>query len=232
MRAAWPRDGIIVYDHLKYSMSSLGSAPSRFASILDLIKSGLKRFAASQNRSSWAERGSWAQGYEGIFCIFLVALAFLFRDNPYLIYPQILYLLFLLLLLNLIAGKALDIGRFGKQLSAAVILANCGTIAAILSYSGEQASNLWVLFLLPIYTACILLDGREVAWVTIGAIAFNVVYYIFATFYWNSVTYFEISIKSAIFAFAAVTTWRVVLQERSSQSLLKRSSAELERTEH
>src|SRR5208282_4335346 len=144
--------------------------------------------------------GPASRRYESIFCIFLVMLAFLFRDNPYLIYPQILYLLLLLLALNLIAGKALAISRYGKQLSAGVILANCGTIAAILSYSGEQASNLWVLFLLPIYTACMLLDGREVAWVTVGAVGCNLIYYCFSTVNWDSITYFEVSIKSALLA--------------------------------
>src|SRR5262245_3184465 len=90
--------------------------------------------------------------YEVIFCIFLFALAFLYRDNNYLVYPQILYLLFALLSLNLSASLALR--RWGPRatLSVLFILANCGILTAILQYSGGEESNLWVLFLLPIYT--------------------------------------------------------------------------------
>ena len=216
---------------LRHSMPKIISILKRLVSALEMLVREMGSLLV-HIMPRYSQAGPLAHRYESVFCIFLVALAFLFRDNPYLVYPTILYLLLLLMALNLAASKALEVGRFGKELSALVILANCGTIAAILSYSGEQASNLWVLFLLPIYTACMLLDGREVAWVTSGAISCNVIYYIFATVYWSSVTYFEISIKTAILAFAAVTTWKVVLQERRSQQMLRVSSEELERSEH
>jgi PAS domain S-box-containing protein len=186
----------------------------------------------SQSRSAEARaETNRAHRYESVFVVCLILLAFLFRDNPYLVFPQIYYLLILLLALNLAAGAALRSDRFGKGLSAAAILANCGTISAILAYSGEHASNLWVLFLLPIYTACLLLDGREVVMITVGAIACNAIYNLSAETAWSDADYFEISIKSAILVFGAAATWRVVRQERSSRSQLKVSRTELERTE-
>ena len=173
-----------------------------------------------------------SQRYESAFCIFLAAIVFLFRDNPYLEYPQIFYLLLLLLGLNLSAGVALRVKGFGRQLAAALILGNCATIAAILSYSGEQASNLWVLYLLPIYTSCLLLDGREVALISLGAVLSNSLYYALSTVTWDAAVLFELLVKSAIFIFAAATTWKVVLRERSSRRLLVQSNEERERTEN
>ncbi len=164
-----------------------------------------------------------AHSFESIFCFFIILLAFLFRDNPYLVYPEILYLLTALAVLNLTAGIVLRFPRFGRGLATLIILANCGIIAAILSYSGEQASNLWVLFLLPIYTACLLLDGRSVAWITGGAIACNFLFCVFSSPFFDSVSYFELSIKSAIFIFAAAMTWSVAVREKSSQRMLERT---------
>jgi PAS domain-containing protein len=190
---------------------------------------------ATKSALSFPQEPEWDESvghrYESVFVVCLILLAFLFRDNPYLVFPQIYYLLVLLLGLNLAAGAALRSKRFGKNLSAAAIMANCGTIAAILSNSGEQASNLWVLFLLPIYTACILLDGREVVWITVGAVLCNAAYYFSAESAWNDVVCFEISIKSALLAFGAAATWRVVTQERRSRRMLGESGRELKRTE-
>lgn len=118
---------------------------------------------------------------------------------------------------------ALRIPRFGRSLAVVVILATCGTISVILSYSGEQASNLWILFLLPIYTACLLESGWPIFWITGGAVACNAAYYLLATPHWDSVVYFELLTKSAIFVFAAATTWSVALRERSSQRTLERT---------
>src|SRR5208282_83742 len=153
------------------------------------------RFAWLQSISSSNRPRNLAYLYETAFCLFLILLAYLFRYNLSLIYPQIIYLLVLLLASNLIAGVVLLIPRVGHDLAMAIIFLNCGTITAILLYSGPHAPHLWVLFLLPIYTACVLLDGWSVAWIALGTIACNALYHFLETRVWNSATYFEISIK-------------------------------------
>jgi len=159
--------------------------------------------------------------YEVVFCIFLLVLAFLYRDNGHLVYPQILFLLLLLLVLNLAAGLAFRQWPFSPWISAAVILSNCATITAILFYSGESESNLWVLYLLPIYTVCMLLSGREVLWVTAGAVLLNSVFCVFATDYWDAASIFNLSVKDAVFIFAAAVTWRVVKKDRKATTKLR-----------
>ncbi|OGR86562.1 MAG: hypothetical protein A3J74_04385 [Elusimicrobia bacterium RIFCSPHIGHO2_02_FULL_57_9] len=44
---------------------------------------------------------SLANKYETVFCLFMAAMAYLWRDNPNLSYPYILYLFLALLTLNL-----------------------------------------------------------------------------------------------------------------------------------
>lgn len=172
-----------------------------------------------------------AQKYETGFCVFLVILAFLCRENTHLVYPQILYLFVLLLALNLAAGVALRLRHFGEWLSALLVLANCGTITAILSYSGEHESNLWVLYLLPIYTACILLGRREVVWITTGAITFNAAYHAASAPAIDAAAYFALSLKSGLFIFAAASTWRIAIKHREARAELKVQDVQLSQAE-
>ncbi|MEK7746083.1 MAG: hypothetical protein AAB576_05405, partial [Elusimicrobiota bacterium] len=69
-----------------------------------------------------------AQRYESVLCVFLIALAFLWRDNPELQFPRVLYLLAALLVLNLAAGSSLRLWPTRKWLSAAITLSNCAVI--------------------------------------------------------------------------------------------------------
>lgn len=114
--------------------------------------------------------------YEAGFCVFMGALAFLGRDNPSLEYPAILHLFGVLMVLNLLAGIALRRRPDAPMISTGFILANCGVITAILAYSGGASSNLWVLYLLPIFTVCLLLGPRETVFITVGVVAFNAVF--------------------------------------------------------
>lgn len=181
-----------------------------------------------------ATRGSddaLAYKYEAVFCIFLAGMAYLGRENAELIYPEIFYLFLLLLSLNFSAILALRLWPSKEWLSALIILANCGTITAILSYSGGPRSNLWVLYLLPIYTVSMLLNGREVVWITAGAVGFNTVFYMFASDGWGAAVIFELFLKYGIFIFSAALTWRLVSAERRSFLKLRRHREELDRLE-
>ena len=172
-----------------------------------------------------------AHKYEVVFCIFLAAMAYLGRGNADMVYPNILYLFFLLLSLNFLAILALRLWPLKEWLSALIILANCGVIAGILSYSGGAQSNLWVLYLLPIYSASLLLHGREVAWITVGAICFNTVFYFVSSNLVDSAAIFEISLKNGLLLFSAALTWRLVSAERRSAFNLSRQREEMRRLE-
>jgi signal transduction histidine kinase len=162
--------------------------------------------------------------YEAGFVIFMAVLAYLGRDNPDLDYPQVLYLFILLMALNLLAGVALRLKPDVPLISAGFILANCGTITAILAYSGGESSNLWVLYVLPIFTVCLLLGARETAWITFGVVAFNAIFTLNES-QWNSpVAAFEIVLKSGFFIFTAMLAWRLVARDRIAHTQLQAES--------
>ncbi len=170
-----------------------------------------------------------AHRYESVFCIFLVILAFLWRDNPNLVYPQILCLFTLLLALNLLAGVSLRFWPSIERFSALSVLANCATVTTILSYSGGHNSNLWVLYLLPIYTTCMLLGAREVVWITTGVISFNTLYYLFSVPSSAAEATFALAIKSGIFVFAAAATRRITHKERMARQRVEAQRREIGR---
>lgn len=167
--------------------------------------------------------------YELSFAVLLAVLAFLGRANPALQYPQILYLFALLLALNLAAGASLRLKPGLAWLSAAFILANCGTITAILEYSGGPGSVLWVLFLLPIFTVCLLLGSKEAALVAAGVVLVNGAYTLLGREEPASVVAFELALKSGFFAITALVAWRLVSRERDSRRRLEAETGRADR---
>ncbi len=171
-----------------------------------------------------------ATQYETVFCIFMAALAFLWRDNPAIVFPQILTFFLMLFALNLGAGLSLRRWPQRHWIPALFIMANCAVITAILPYSGGAQSNLWVLYLLPISTACLLLDFRETLWITLGAIGFNAGFILLEGDR-GADAGFELLLKSGIFLFTAAVTWRLAEKDRRNRRQLQERKAELERLE-
>lgn len=132
------------------------------------------------------------------------------------------------MLLNLLAGVALRLRPESPLVSTAFILANCGTITAILAHSGGAASNLWVLYLLPIFTVCLLLGAREAAGITIGVVAFNAAFILSQTRGGWSIAAFEILLKSGFFTFTALLAWRLVAKDRNARAQLRSESQRAE----
>lgn len=172
-----------------------------------------------------------SQKYETIFCIFLAVAAFLYRDNPHLIYPQILYLLLALLSLNLCAGLVLRVLPAHSWLAALATMGNCAVITAIQAYSGGKDSNLWVLYLLPIYTACILLSGRQILLILLGVISFNTVFYDAPFPLWETSMFLNVALKTGVFSFAAAATWRIVMKDRRAREKLTAQRSDLQELE-
>ena len=97
--------------------------------------------------------------YEAVFCLSMAALAYLWRDNPAMVYPELLYRFLALMILNLAAGVCLRLSRGGFG-AAAFILGNGGGDLPPQIFGGPE-SNLWVLYLLPVFTSGLLLEERK-----------------------------------------------------------------------
>ncbi|MBI4376798.1 MAG: HAMP domain-containing histidine kinase [Elusimicrobia bacterium] len=181
----------------------------------------------NEPRYGWA-----AHKHQSIFCVFLIALAILWRENQTLVYPHILYSLLALLALNLASSLWLRMTRGGSQyVPAALILSHCGTITAALNYSGGPESNLWVLFLMPIFSACLLLSRREIFWIALGALAFNAVFYAAHADAWDQGWVFGVGLKSGILLFSAAAIYHVVARARKAERSLELRRQDLQRME-
>ena len=182
------------------------------------------------------EGGALAFRYEVIFCLFLAALVFLWRDNPTLDYPQVLYALLALLAANLATGLCLrrrsapprseaalsrDSARSPADwVLAAGVIANCAAVTAIVAYSGGTQSNLWMLYLMPVYTVCLFLSAREVAWVTAGVVSFIVAVHLAWAPAWDARLWFELCVKCAVLGSGAAAVWALASKERAGAARL------------
>ena len=158
--------------------------------------------------------------HEAAFSVFMGAIAFLWRGAGDFGNPALLGLFALLMAVNLAAGRALRRWPARRWLAAGIILANCAVVAGIVSLSGGGDSQFWVLYLLPVFSSCLLLGGRETLLVAAGAVAFNWAGAVPDSGVWGADDVFAAALKTAVLALAAAVTQRLAARERSSRAAL------------
>jgi signal transduction histidine kinase len=100
--------------------------------------------------------------YETVFSIFLLVLAFLCRRDSSIVYPDIVYVFVAFLGFNFLFDRYLKQRVQASPLAYSPIFVNGILITWALRFSGGPSSYLWVMYLLPIFTACLLYDRRGV----------------------------------------------------------------------
>lgn len=169
--------------------------------------------------------------FEAALGVALASLAFLSKDNPRLVLPDCLWLFLLLLASSLAASLAVRL-RPGRPLPAALALvASFVVVAAIQARSGGVESDLWVLFLLPIFSAAILLEGRETAWISAGAVLTNAAGLLAEPGSFGATGAFALVLKTCVLAGAAVATWSLSKSEREVRAKAAGQRSEIERLE-
>ena len=102
--------------------------------------------------------------YEVIFAVFMVALAYFYRDNPQIVYPRILYFFLLLLgsnfLFNYLLRRRASVNLWLIDL---ILLINFWLITGVMYYSGRGGSYFWVLYLLPVFAASLMASFKDAA---------------------------------------------------------------------
>lgn len=102
--------------------------------------------------------------YEVIFAVFMIALAYFYRDNPQIVYPRILYFFLLLLgsnfFFNYLLRRRASVNLWLIDL---ILLINFWLITGVLYYSGGGASYFWVLYLLPVFAASLMARFKDAA---------------------------------------------------------------------
>lgn len=158
--------------------------------------------------------------FEASVAIALAAAAFLWRENPSLDIPQVYWALGALLAVNLGAGVALRLGLGGSGLAAAATVADCTAVTAVVQYSGGRESVLWVLYLMPVYSACLLLDGRPTAWVVAGTAAFDAAFQFLRVERIGSEVWFTVFVQTGVLSAGGVALWRLASRQRGTAAAL------------
>ncbi|HBL17761.1 MAG: hypothetical protein A2X36_12245 [Elusimicrobia bacterium GWA2_69_24] len=172
-----------------------------------------------------------AHRYEIAVSVFLLALTFLWRDNPEFVFPEILYVIVLLLGVNLGTGVVMRRLPVGSWFFAPMTMANCAVITAALRCSGGAESRLWVLYLLPIFTSCLLLTGRQVLWVLLGTLTFNGAFHATAAAVFGRQELFELVLKSGVLVFSGAAGWKLASRQRAAAERADRQRLDLARLE-
>jgi two-component system C4-dicarboxylate transport sensor histidine kinase DctB len=176
-----------------------------------------------------ARAGSILVRYEAALWSVLGAMAYLARENADLVYPDILWLFAVLLGVSLVSAWAVR-RRPDRDLphAAFTVLSFC-VIAAIQSRSGGARSNLWVLYLLPLFSSALLLGGRELALLAAGATLCDAMLYAGPGAEWGASVAFELTVKTGVFWAAAGSVWYLAEAERRALARVDGQRAELER---
>ncbi|MDD5301900.1 MAG: HAMP domain-containing sensor histidine kinase [Elusimicrobia bacterium] len=169
--------------------------------------------------------------YEAALGVALASLAFLSKDNPQLVLPECLWLFLVLLATSLAASLAVRLRPERPLPAALALVASFIVVAAIQSQSGGSASDLWVLYLLPIFSAAILLGGRETAWIAAGAVLTNAAGLFAEGHAFGAADAFALVLKTSILAGAAAATWSLSKSEREAGARAARQRDEIERLE-
>ena len=164
---------------------------------------------------------SFGAAESSVFAIIMAAAAYLERQNPRFVYPEILWASLGLLVFNLVNFAAL-LERLDPGVRARVaVTANAALIAGVVYFSGGRESYFWVLFLLPIFTGA-LSFGRTGSRLALGGVGL-----LLAAFYLPSVRgriwaeVLELAIKLATLATAAEMIRRVASSERRARARLR-----------
>jgi signal transduction histidine kinase len=161
-------------------------------------------------------------GADGIaFSVIMAIAAFLGRENPRFNHPQILWSFLALLSFNLLHFAWIS-RRRGPRLAGFIsAAANLALVTAVLFHSGGRQSYFWVMYLLPVFTACLALDRRAVWAACLAAAAVLAAFYGPALRHFILAQFIEWLVKAATLCGAAAVTMRSALNEREARRRLK-----------
>lgn len=166
---------------------------------------------------------------EIVFSIMMGVIAILSRDNPLIVFPQVLWAFEALLGFNLAYHVLLRRYKNLWYVPLISVAANIVLASVIIAYSGDFASYFWPMYLLPIFTACLYLERRHVVSAYCAVIGFLGYFYLDSLWemaLWESLEFF---VKSGVLALSAAVTMQVAFKERLTRFGLERSREEIDR---
>ncbi|MDE2490708.1 MAG: hypothetical protein KGM24_07660 [Elusimicrobia bacterium] len=179
-------------------------------------------------KSAAARAGEAAFRHQEIaFSVCMGGVALLARGDPDFS-PQLLWAFAALLAFNL--GYHVLLRRRGDEWTIPLIsmAVNMTLVTAVLSLSGGQDSPFWPMYFLPIFTACLYLDARHVAFAAAASIAFLGCLYLGAPAQTPLWAFAEFALKAAVLAFSGGVTAAHAFRERRASRELASVRGELD----
>lgn len=166
--------------------------------------------------------------HETIFSFFLLALAFLFRHHPSIRYPELLYVFVAFLSFNFLYNRFLKQKARLAHLAYSPVFVNGILITWAVHYSGGPSSYLWVMYLLPVFTACLLYDVRGIVLSTVYVLALYASVYETMLWHMDAMEGLQFLSKTALLVLSSSITARLAYAEReaTSASLAERRNYE------
>lgn len=164
------------------------------------------------------------------FSLCMAGVAVLVRDNP-LYSPRLLWAFAALMGFNLIYHVVLRKRGENWYVPMISMAVNTVIVTGVVHLSGGPDSPFWPMYLIPIFTACLYLQARHVAFATASAGAFLAALYLSAAepdspLQWALA---ELTIKLAVLAVSAGVTAQYSFRERRARTELSSTRLELER---
>ncbi len=166
--------------------------------------------------------------YEVVFSVFMVAIAFFYRNNPQIGYPKILYFFLLLMVSNFIFNQVLR-NRVSVSLWVvdSILLFNIWVITGVLYYSGGGDSYFWVLYLLPIFASALLVSMKDVAGVVFLS-ALAVTLFSLPVSLTDLAAVMSLLIKLSVFTLSAAVVYRTADARKKAEFSLMSKRKEVE----
>ena len=163
------------------------------------------------------------------FSVCMAGVAVLVRDNPEYS-PNLLWAFAGLLAFNLAYHVALRKRGEVWYVPMISMAANTVLVTNLVRLSGGADSPFWPMYLIPIFTACLYLAGRHVAFAPVSSAAFMGCFYLRiddgGPWQWS---FAELAIKLAVLAVSASVTAQNAFRERRARVELTAVRGEMER---
>ncbi|HBB66356.1 MAG: hypothetical protein A2X28_02295 [Elusimicrobia bacterium GWA2_56_46] len=166
--------------------------------------------------------------YEAVFSVFMVAIAYFYRDNPQIVYPAVLYFFLLLMVSNFVFNQLLrERSSVSLWVVDLILLFNLWVITGVLYYSGGKESYFWVLYLLPIFASALLVSRTDVVGVVfLAALASS----LFALPLRSSdlAGVMSLLVKLSVFILSAAVVYRTAEAKKKTEAVLVSKRREVE----
>jgi len=179
-----------------------------------------------------AERQASAPPLDGAaFFLLMAVAAFLGRENPRFVRPGILWSFFALLAFNLANFAWLPRRMPERRRAPLSLAANILLISLIIRYSGGPQSYFWVMYLQPIFSACLSLERVGIAAAMAAILLALGAFHAVSPFRFNWAEALAMLSKMFTLLISALVTMRVASNERRALRLLsqEQEQAALER---